>query len=249
MPRTQVGRTSSCQSQSQPTGHPGLSELSGNAVLTSGQLPHGWVGKSSLAEPIYANFSVWSHRDEWSSIKNTVIVWSLCENITKILEIKKSPSIHPTPPSPHTHTHTHTHAHRTVGLFTDHYSWQWAASRKCLVENNRTLPLQLKQHPSAIQRVVCVCVHPCPFVCILSAFLFVHVQGNIKKGRKRKRFLSCPFSNVGTGSPSIPLTFTLSFSKLTSPVSNAGLHHFWMRACAGVCVCVWLREGERNREW
>ena len=206
----------------------------------SGQILFGWahICKFQCVEP---QRWVVKHKEHSYSVKP---VWKYNKDFGN-----QEVSLHPSHPPFPTHTHTHTHAHRTVGLFTDHYSWQWAASRKCLVENNRTLPLQLKQHPSAIQRVVCVCVHPCPFVCILSAFLFVHVQGNIKKGRKRKRFLSCPFSNVGTGSPSIPLTFTLSFSKLTSPVSNAGLHHFWMRACAGVCVCVWLREGERNREW
>jgi len=97
-------------------------------------------------------------KDEWSSITNPVRVESLCENTTKILESRSLPlSI----------TRTHIHTHRAVGLFTDHYSWQWVLSRKCLVENNRHLPLQLKKHPSAIQRMcVCVCVfclHFCVF--------------------------------------------------------------------------------------
>lgn len=42
---------------------------------------------------------------------------------------------------------------RSVALFTDHCSWQWAVSRKCLLENNRILPLQPKQHPSTVHRV------------------------------------------------------------------------------------------------
>lgn len=40
-----------------------------------------------------------------------------------------------------------------MALFTDHCSWQWAVSRKCLLENNRILPLQPKQHPSTVHRV------------------------------------------------------------------------------------------------
>ncbi len=84
-----------------------------------------------------------------------------------------------------------------------------------------------------------------------------------KEGKRERRFISCHFSTAGLGTPSIPLTFMLSFSRLTSPVSNTSLHHskcmcvrmsvcvcVCVCVCAGVCVyvCVCQRERERDRE-
>lgn len=47
-------------------------------------------------------------------------------------------------------------------------------------------------------------------------------------------------------SPSIRLTFTLCFSTLASPLSNTGLHYFWMEVGVCVHVCLWEREREKR---
>lgn len=117
---------------------------------------------------------------------------------------------------------------KSVALFTDHCSWQWAVSRKCSLENNRILPLQPKQHPST---VLCVRVWS------------LHISGstertlcvNVETQNETVTSVMCSL-----GSPSICLTFTLCFSALASTLSNMGLHYFWMEAGVCVHVCLWV---------
>lgn len=121
---------------------------------------------------------------------------------------------------------------RSAALFTGHCSWQWAVSRKCSLENNRILLLQSKQHPSAVH---CVHVWIQPTSVSTEQTLCV----NVEMQNKTVTSVMCSLA-----SPSIHLTFTLCFSTLASPLSNTGLHYFWMEVGVGVHVCLW--EGKRK---
>lgn len=146
--------------------------------------------------------------------------WEACVLITKILEWKSALFLIK-------RTYIHTNTLRAVGLFTDHYSWQWVLNRKCLAENNRTLLLQLKQHPSAIQ-CMCVCVCVC--------------KKDRKKGRKKDFF---PVTSV--------MQAWVHQAILWPSCSvSAHLHHpcqtqvFINSEC--LCVLVWVCESESMRQ-
>lgn len=123
---------------------------------------------------------------------------------------------------------------RSAALFTGHCSWQWAASRKCSLENNRILLLHPKQHPSAAHSVH-VWMQPA------SASTEQTLCVNVEMQSETVTPVMCSLA-----SPSIRLTFTLRFSTLASPLSNIGLHYFWMEVGVGVHVCLWEREREKR---
>lgn len=123
---------------------------------------------------------------------------------------------------------------RSAALFTGHCFWQWAVSRKCLLENNRILLLQPKQHPSAVHGVH-VWIQP------TSVSTEQTLCVNVEMQNETVTSVMCSLA-----SPSIRLTFTLCFSTLASPLSNMGLHYFWMEVGVCVHVCLWEREREKR---